>query len=136
MIRLALCGSVNAAAEAVGMTRRSAYKLLERPGAESFAGAWEAAFDCGRKGRLDHALEHALVGEVRPVFYRGRQCGEEVRFREGLTIAVLGLMLRKAAEPSKQPVVENKGISSTRSGTFENFQRRHEARKLRRRSRP
>lgn len=116
IVRLALCGSVNAAAQAVGMTRRSAYKLLERPGAESFAAAWETALGCGRQSRLDHAIEHALLGEVRPVFYRGRKCGERVRFREGLTIAVLNVM---AAE--RAVAVERKGLSSTRSGNFGNF---------------
>jgi len=117
IVRLALCGSVNAAAEAVGMTRRSAYKLRERAGADDFVRAWEAALDCGRRGRRDHAIEHALLGEVRPVFYRGRRCGEQVRFSTGLTIAVLNAM---TAEQESR-VVEKTGFSSNDSGTFGNF---------------
>ena len=40
---LAETGSVMGACEAVGMSRKSAYALRARPGAESFAAAWDAA---------------------------------------------------------------------------------------------
>ena len=40
---LAETGSVMGACEAVGMSRKSAYRLPVRPGAESFAAAWDAA---------------------------------------------------------------------------------------------
>src|SRR5688500_16357126 len=40
---LAETGSVMAAAETVGMSRKAAYALRARPGAESFAAAWDAA---------------------------------------------------------------------------------------------
>lgn len=39
---LAQTGSVAAAARAVGMSRESAHRLRTKPGAESFAHAWEA----------------------------------------------------------------------------------------------
>jgi hypothetical protein len=117
LVRLALCGSVNAAAQAVGMTRRSAYRLLEREGAESFAAAWDRAFDSGRRGRMDHAIEQALLGETQPVFYRGRQCGERVRFSTGLTIAVINASTAR----KKQGATENKGYPSNDSGSFGNF---------------
>ncbi len=47
---LAETGSVMGACEAVGMSRKSAYALRARPGAESFAAAWDAALGrrCGR----------------------------------------------------------------------------------------
>ncbi|MEA3030308.1 MAG: hypothetical protein QOG13_1633 [Sphingomonadales bacterium] len=93
--RLALCGSVATAARAVGVTRKSAYRLRERPGAESFASAWDNALAMGQCGRVDHAIERAVAGEVRPVFYRGRKCGEYVRHSTGLTLAVLKLMARQ-----------------------------------------
>lgn len=93
--RLALCGSVATAARAVGMTRKSVYNLRERAGAEGFAAAWDRAQAMGRSGALDRAMERALAGEVRPVFYRGRKCGEHVRYNDGLTIAVLNLMERQ-----------------------------------------
>jgi hypothetical protein len=40
---LAETGSVIGACEAVGMSRKSAYRLRALPGAESFAAAWDAA---------------------------------------------------------------------------------------------
>ncbi len=95
IIRLALSGSVGASAAAVGMTKRSAYDLRDRPQAQSFAAAWDKAAGLGVGGRKDHALERAIAGDVRPVFYKGRRVGEHVRFSHGLTIAVLNMMERQ-----------------------------------------
>lgn len=44
---LARCGSVRAAARHVGLSARSAYQLLDAPGADSFAAAWDQALDIG-----------------------------------------------------------------------------------------
>jgi hypothetical protein len=44
---LSRCASVRAAARAVGMSPRSAYALVEAPGADSFAAAWDRAIDEG-----------------------------------------------------------------------------------------
>lgn len=96
ILRLALGGCVSAAARGVGKTRKGAYDLRARPGAQSFAAAWDKAIGWGRRSRLDDALERAILGEVRPVFYRGRQCGEQLRFNDGLTIAVLNAQSRAA----------------------------------------
>ena len=93
--RLALCGSVSTSARAVGKTRKSVYDLRDRPGAESFAAAWDAALGMGQSAQLDRAIERSIAGEVKPYFYRGRKCGESVRFNEGLTLAVLKLMRRE-----------------------------------------
>jgi hypothetical protein len=99
---LALAGSVSTAARAVGMTRASAYRLRERAGAESFAAAWDAARAMGQDMRLDHAIERAIAGEVRPVFYRGRKCGERLHFSEGLTIAVLNAIGLNRSRPGRK----------------------------------
>jgi hypothetical protein len=42
IVALAVCGTVSKAARAVGSTARSAYRLLDSPGADSFAAAWDA----------------------------------------------------------------------------------------------
>lgn len=102
ILRLALCGSPGAAARAVGKTRRSAYRLRERDGAESFAAAWDKAAQWGQDSRLDFALERAIAGEVRPYHYRGRKCGENVRYSEGLSIAVLNAMSRSYGATEKK----------------------------------
>ena len=70
---LAETGSVIGACEAVGISRKSAYQLRARPGAESFAAAWDAALGGGvRKvtGRSRSFL--ACRPLVRVVMYRGR----------------------------------------------------------------
>jgi hypothetical protein len=92
ILRLALCGSASAAARAIGKTRRSAYRLREHEGSESFVLAWDKAAHWGQDRRLEFALERAIAGEVRPYYYRGRKCGENVVYSEGLSIAVLNAM--------------------------------------------
>jgi len=100
IVRLALSGSIGASAQGVGMTRRSAYRLRDHPSAGSFAAAWDKAQGCGVRARQDHAIERALAGEVRPVFYKGRQVGERLFYSDGLTIAVLNMAARNARDPA------------------------------------
>lgn len=83
-------GSVTTAARHVGKTRRSAYKLRERPGAESFALAWDSAAEFGRVNVHDHVIDRALNGAFVPRFYRGRQTGIGFRYYDGIASAVLG----------------------------------------------
>lgn len=70
ILRLALAGCVARAAQAVGKTRMSAYRLRGRPGAESFAAAWDTALGWGRGRAVDLGIERALCGEQLPVTYR------------------------------------------------------------------
>lgn len=113
--RLVLSGGVGASAAAIGMSARSAYRLRGRPGAESFAAAWDKALRWGIDSRLEHALERALVGETRGVFYKGRKCGERVHFDNGLTIAVLNMTARKragSASPERDRRILNDFLAS------------------------
>lgn len=59
---LTVTGQVATACRTVGMSRKSAYKLLERPDAASFAQAWEAALTEGRQRMLDQLLARAIGG--------------------------------------------------------------------------
>ena len=73
---LAETGSVMGACEAVGMSRKSAYALRARVGAESFAAAWDAALGASlRKVTVTdlHLLAHH--GLIRLVLFRGRYRG-------------------------------------------------------------
>jgi molybdenum-dependent DNA-binding transcriptional regulator ModE len=45
---LSVTGQVSVAARTVGISRKSAYKLRDRPDAESFAQAWDIALNSGR----------------------------------------------------------------------------------------
>lgn len=94
ILRLALSGSIAASARAVGMSARNAYRLRDHPRAASFAAAWDTALGWGVDSRHDHALEHSIAGDVRPVFHKGRRVGEHVRFSHGLTVAVLNMAMR------------------------------------------
>ena len=62
LIALAALGTVDAAAQAVGMSRISAYNLKKRDGAESFAREWDRAVDFGRSMTFDYAMERAMNG--------------------------------------------------------------------------
>jgi hypothetical protein len=74
---LAETGSVIGGCEAVGMSRKSAYRLRSLRGAESFAAAWDAAL--GLPVRKVTAPERNIfcdaLGPVRLVLFRGRYRG-------------------------------------------------------------
>ena len=73
---LAETGSVIGACEAVGMSRKSAYRLRARPGAESFAAAWDAALGLPvRKVTVEDLNLVAFEGLIRLRFFRGRYRG-------------------------------------------------------------
>ena len=90
--RLALTGNVSVAAKSVGKSRKSAYDLVARPGAESFAASWARAQSWGHERMRDLAIDRALNGEASPVFFRGRRCGERLRYDNGLLLAALKLL--------------------------------------------
>ena len=69
--QLAATHSVTAAARAVGMSRKSAYKLRSRLKGQPFDIAWEAAFRHGYDDLAQAALELALEGEEVPHYYQG-----------------------------------------------------------------
>jgi hypothetical protein len=90
ILALSRIGMVSAAAAAVGMSRKSAYALLERAGPESgFARAWEAAQAGGRTTVDVTAIDRAIDGVEVPYFYRGRQCGVRRVYNDRLLIAAL-----------------------------------------------
>ena len=86
---LARCGSVSAAARHVGMTPRTASKLLDCPGAESFAAAWDAAIAQGFGQVATDALDRALHGSFVPIYRRGKLSKVEHRRNDRLAIALL-----------------------------------------------
>jgi hypothetical protein len=96
ILRLALSGCVSVAARGVGMTRKSAYRLLDRPGSESFAAAWAKALGWGQDRTLDSSLERSLLGEVVPIVRDGRVVGERRRYDNRLSFAVLNALDRRA----------------------------------------
>jgi hypothetical protein len=86
---LAQCGSVRAAAAHVGLTARTAYRLLDAEGADSFAAAWDKAADTGRARIEMDALQRAMNGAFVPVYRRGKLVRVEYRRCDKLAIALL-----------------------------------------------
>ena len=86
---LSRCGCITRAARAVGKTPKSAYRLLESEGAESFADAWDQAIARGVDALRLNALDRALHGAWVPVVRRGRIVSFEHRRSDRLAIALL-----------------------------------------------
>jgi predicted trehalose synthase len=81
--------SVTEAAQSVGMSRQSAYRLRSRLKGQPFDLAWEVAFHHSYDVLAHTALERALNGVEVPVFFQGEQVGAYRRFDERLTVALL-----------------------------------------------
>jgi hypothetical protein len=67
---LSLTGSVGEAAASVGVSSRSAYRLRNKAGAESFARAWDAALQLAATRLAAIAFDRALHGRSER-FYKG-----------------------------------------------------------------
>jgi hypothetical protein len=106
ILRLALGGCVSVAARGVGMTRKSAYRLRDRPGGESFAAAWDRAQGWGQDRTVDVGLERSLYGESFPIVRNGRVVGEIHRHDNRLAMAVLNALDRRAVARPITPGVE------------------------------
>ena len=92
---LAETGSVIGACEAVGMSRKSAYRLRSLPGAESFAAAWDAALGLPVR-KVTSPARDWLDGDrpVRLVMFRGR-------YRGWWSNAANGALLSQARRPGR-----------------------------------
>lgn len=89
---LAETGLVARAAQSVGMGARSAYVLRRRPGAESFAVAWDMVADEARERALAYVMEHVINGATRPRFYRGKFVGTVHGVENRMAMAALRVM--------------------------------------------
>lgn len=82
-------GVVNAAVRFVGKSPASAYKLRRRPGAESFAAAWDDALAEARLRAFDTIMERTIEGSHIPRFYAGNFIGTLHRFETRFALAAL-----------------------------------------------
>ncbi|WP_054530503.1 hypothetical protein [Erythrobacter sp. SG61-1L] len=97
---LAITRCVAKAAQRVKMARETAYRLRARPGADSFAAAWDAVLrrrlrgapEGGRrKVTIEERVQRALFGLLKPVTYRGQHVGT---MRKADNSALLGHLAR------------------------------------------
>jgi hypothetical protein len=86
---LAETGIVTQAALEIGASLEALYKLRNRPGAEEFRAAWDAAIDRGIARLEDCALARAIQGEERMVVSAGKLLGFETRYNDALTMFFL-----------------------------------------------
>ena len=108
LVQLYVSGSVSAAAQHVGMSRATAYRLRERADAEGFVFAWDHVLTPPGTGHTvrpkrdwrkvtdAELIRRAEEGLVQPVIYRGRMVG--IRRKPDIP-AALRLMRRAAAMP-------------------------------------
>jgi len=75
--RLAEDGHVEAAAAAVGLTARSAFRLRAHPKAQAFARGWDAAVMIASQHLLGHAFQRALTGSRREIRRDGKVIAEQ-----------------------------------------------------------
>ena len=72
---LAATGIVTQAAMSIGKSMEALYKLRNKPGAEGFASAWDAALERGVQRLEDCALERAIQGTPTPIVSHGKVLG-------------------------------------------------------------
>ena len=95
-------GAVGPAARAVGMGRASAYRLRERPGAESFARAWDQAIERGRWRAFEYAMDHAINGVTTIRVLKGGS----MTVSAGPDMRLVQAALREAPGPSPKATKE------------------------------
>ncbi len=108
---LAVTGSVRTAARRVGMSRETAYRLRGKPGAESFAAAWNAALrrqaarggdpKPARKVTPAEVPRRALGGLLKPLIYAGRHVATVWKPDDSALLRHLA-QLRRAERPPGQ----------------------------------
>jgi len=100
IIALARGAGVGEAARSVGKSRQSAYQLREKPGAESFAAAWDRATAFARTvaatGRSPAPGAVGIETLLVPRHYRGRLVGFVLREDVAGAMRVLGRLDRLA----------------------------------------
>ena len=74
----------------MGRSASTAYRLLEVDGADSFALAWDKAFEEGLQRLREDSIDRALNGALVPVYRKGRLVRVEHRRNDRLAIALLG----------------------------------------------
>lgn len=89
ILALSELGCVARAARAVGMTPRSAYRLLDSEAADEFANAWDHAVSLGIEKLRAAAFDRAIEGAMVPVFRRGKMVRIEHRRCDRVAIALL-----------------------------------------------
>jgi hypothetical protein len=119
---LAAHGCISRAARGVGKTKQTAYALRARPGAESFAAAWDEAWRQAaerKRASAPPSFTDRALGIVEPVFYRGRKVGERTRYdHRAFRILVARALASLEKEPGLPAGRENSAHGALKLGQF------------------
>ena len=95
------CGhTVGVAAAGVGLSARSAYQRRKAPGGAGFAEAWDVVLDAGSERLEQTALDRAINGERRTVFYRGKASARSFATTPGFCLLSSKRNVRVSAPPA------------------------------------
>jgi hypothetical protein len=89
LVTLADCGCVTDAANAAGMSLRSAYALRNRAEGRAFHYAWEAALQIAKRSLADALMSRAVHGHADQMRRGGEVVAERFRFDNRLAMALL-----------------------------------------------
>lgn len=108
LAQLALTRSVREAARRVGMARETAYRLRAKPGAESFAAAWDAVLGRAEEGQKrkvtpDELARRASSGLLKPMIYAGQYVGIMRKPDNSALLAHLAQLDRAERRPVSPP---------------------------------
>jgi hypothetical protein len=101
---LAECGNVERAAQSVGMSRESAYRLRQRAAGRAFSLAWDAALLQARHRLIDDAFDMAFEGSIERTYRDGKIILEKRRRDPRALLATVERLGSRAAlgnEPTK-----------------------------------
>lgn len=115
ILSLSECGCVRQAAFSVGMSARSAYRLLDADGADSFAEAWDHAISLGIDRLRSEAMARAFDGAWVPVVRRGRLVRFEHRHNDRLALGLLSGRTGTIADRRERAVSRRKYRATLRA---------------------
>lgn len=105
LAELAITRSVSKAARKVRMARETAYRLRSRPGAESFAAAWDKVTGRGfgqkPKVTAEERARRAISGLLKPVIYQGRHVATTEKADTSALLGHLAQLDRRLGEPGR-----------------------------------
>jgi hypothetical protein len=86
---LAATGNISEAAAAAGISRTALYRLRGSPEGAAFRARWAEALRDATAVLAEAAFDRALNGASEPVWYKGEQIGERVRYNDRLLMFLL-----------------------------------------------
>lgn len=116
---LAATGCISHAAAAAGISRTALYRLRNSPDGAAFQARWKEALQDAVSELGDAAFSRALKGISEPVWYKGEQIGERVRYDNKLLMFLL-----RAHDPATYARPPEPRAARTIANPFPDFPRR------------